>query len=112
MLIKRKSTEARSGRLQAIAAGYGSGTVDRRTFLRRSGLTVGGLAAIATFGAAQWLLDRSRATPAADQIEAMFGSLSIGLAGYAGAVAAVLLISVLTAVTSRFAVMRALRQEG
>ena len=50
MLIKRKSTEASRGRLQAIAAGYGSGTVDRRTFLRRSGLTVGGLAAVGSIG--------------------------------------------------------------
>jgi len=50
MLIKRKHLEANRGRLQAIAAGYGAGAVDRRTFLRRSGLTVGGLAAVGSIG--------------------------------------------------------------
>src|SRR3954464_14593679 len=46
MLIKRKSGEAGRSRLQAITAGLASGTIDRRTFLKRSGLAVGGLAAV------------------------------------------------------------------
>jgi formate dehydrogenase major subunit len=46
MLIKRKSGEASRSRLQAITAGLASGTIDRRTFLKRSGLAVGGLAAM------------------------------------------------------------------
>jgi formate dehydrogenase major subunit len=46
MLIKRKSGNANRSKLQALGAGLASGTMDRRTFLRRSGLTVGGLAAV------------------------------------------------------------------
>ena len=46
MLIKRKSGEASRTKLQAITAGLASGTLDRRTFLKRSGLAVGGLAAV------------------------------------------------------------------
>jgi formate dehydrogenase major subunit len=46
MLIKRKSGEASRTKLQAITAGLASGTLDRRTFLKRSGLAVGGLAAM------------------------------------------------------------------
>src|SRR5215213_2541835 len=46
MLIKRKSGDASRSKLQAVAAGLASGVIDRRTFLRQSGLTVGGLAAI------------------------------------------------------------------
>src|SRR5918998_5366077 len=41
----RGGTGSRS-KLQAVAAGLASGVMDRRTFLRQSGLTVGGLAAI------------------------------------------------------------------
>ena len=46
MLTKRKSGDASRSKLQAVAAGLASGVIDRRTFLRQSGLTVGGLAAI------------------------------------------------------------------
>ena len=46
MLIKRKSGEASRSKLQALAAGLASEAVDRRTFLKRSGLAVGGLAAV------------------------------------------------------------------
>ncbi|HEY0570687.1 MAG TPA: molybdopterin-dependent oxidoreductase, partial [Enterovirga sp.] len=46
MLIKRKSGDASRSKLQAVAAGLASGVIDRRTFLRQSGLTVGGLAAL------------------------------------------------------------------
>src|SRR5919202_1207922 len=45
MLIKRKSGEASRGKLQAIA-GLASDVMDRRSFLKRSGLAVGGLAAV------------------------------------------------------------------
>ncbi len=48
MLTKRKSGEASRTRLQALSAAIGAQAVDRRTFLRRSGLTVGGLAALGT----------------------------------------------------------------
>src|SRR2546421_12330 len=46
MLIKRKDGSAGRARLQGIAAGLASGVLDRRTFLRRSGLTVGAGAAL------------------------------------------------------------------
>ena len=45
MLIKRRSGEARRSTLQGMT-GAMPGVMDRRDFLRRSGLTVGGLAAI------------------------------------------------------------------
>ncbi|WP_336488718.1 formate dehydrogenase subunit alpha [Methylobacterium nigriterrae] len=45
MLIKRKSGEASRTKHQAVVAGLASGTLDRRGFLRRSGLLAGGLAA-------------------------------------------------------------------
>ena len=44
MLIKRKSADASRGKLQAALGGLSSGVMDRRSFLRRSGLVAGGLA--------------------------------------------------------------------
>lgn len=49
MLTKRKNGQASQTKLQALAAMAGSAPIDRRTFLRRSGLTVGGLAAVGSF---------------------------------------------------------------
>src|SRR5437763_1944235 len=46
MLIKRIGRQARRGTLADAFAGQTQGHLDRRTFLRRSGLTVGGLAAV------------------------------------------------------------------
>ena len=46
MLIKRTERQARRGTLAAAFAGQPQGQLDRRTFLRRSGLTAGGLAAV------------------------------------------------------------------
>ena len=46
MLIKRKEREARRGKLAAAFAGQSSGGLDRRTFLRRSGLVASGLATL------------------------------------------------------------------
>jgi formate dehydrogenase major subunit len=43
MLIKRKSAEAQRGRLPAAIAGLSAGALDRRSFLRRSGLVAGGI---------------------------------------------------------------------
>ncbi|MDP3256474.1 formate dehydrogenase subunit alpha [Bosea sp. (in: a-proteobacteria)] len=45
MLIKRKTADVQRGRLQAAIAGLSSGVMDRRAFLRRSGLVAGGVAA-------------------------------------------------------------------
>jgi formate dehydrogenase major subunit len=46
VLIKRKDREARRGKLAAALAGQSSGALDRRTFLRRSGLAATGLATL------------------------------------------------------------------
>ena len=48
MLIKKNERQARRGALAAALAGQTSGTIDRRAFLRRSGLAAGGLAALGT----------------------------------------------------------------
>ena len=46
MLIKKSERQARRGALAAAFANQTSGGIDRRTFLRRSGLAAGGLAAL------------------------------------------------------------------
>jgi formate dehydrogenase major subunit len=46
VLIKRTERQARHGRLTAALAEQSSGRLDRRTFLRRSGLVAGGLATL------------------------------------------------------------------
>ncbi len=48
MLIKRTEREARRGSLAASFASQSGGALDRRTFLRRSGVAAGGLAALGT----------------------------------------------------------------
>ena len=49
MLTKRKSGQASRARLQTLIGDTASAPVDRRTFLRRSGLAVGGIAALGSF---------------------------------------------------------------
>ncbi|MGY6569794.1 MAG: molybdopterin-dependent oxidoreductase, partial [Salinarimonas sp.] len=51
MLVKRKQGEASRGRLATMAAGLATKAIDRRSFLRNSGLAVGGLAALGTLKA-------------------------------------------------------------
>jgi formate dehydrogenase major subunit len=46
VLIKKSERQARRGALAAALASHTSGSIDRRTFLRRSGLAAGGLAAL------------------------------------------------------------------
>ena len=46
MLIKKSERQARRGNLVAALASQAGGRLDRRTFLRRSGLAAGGLAAL------------------------------------------------------------------
>ncbi|MEA2979780.1 MAG: formate dehydrogenase major subunit, partial [Alphaproteobacteria bacterium] len=46
MLIKRTERQARRGTLAPAFADQPQGRLDRRSFLRRSGLTIGGLAAV------------------------------------------------------------------
>jgi formate dehydrogenase major subunit len=50
MLIKRKTGEATRASLQAQAGAFASAALDRRSFLKRSGLTATGLAAIGSLG--------------------------------------------------------------
>jgi len=45
MLVKRAERQARRGPLASALANDSDGGIDRRGFLRRSGLTAGGLAA-------------------------------------------------------------------
>lgn len=49
MLTKRKSGQASRARLQTLIGNAASAPMDRRTFLRRSGLAAGGMAALGTF---------------------------------------------------------------
>jgi formate dehydrogenase major subunit len=48
VLIKRTERQARHGKLTAALAEQSTGRLDRRTFLRRSGLVAGGLATLGT----------------------------------------------------------------
>src|SRR5215475_9725582 len=48
MLIKRAERQARRGALAAALTEHAGGGLDRRSFLRRSGLAAGGLAALGT----------------------------------------------------------------
>src|SRR5258708_30271373 len=48
MLIKRKDGEAKRANLQAVVSAFAREAMDRRAFLYRSGLAVGGLAAISS----------------------------------------------------------------
>jgi formate dehydrogenase major subunit len=50
VLIKRTERQARHGKFAAAFAEQTSGRLDRRTFLRRSGLAAGGLATLGTIG--------------------------------------------------------------
>ena len=50
MLRKKTDGVAKGMRLTRVLADLGAGAIDRRTFLRRSGMTVGGLAAASAVG--------------------------------------------------------------
>jgi cell division transport system permease protein len=69
----------------------------------------GGAAAAAVFGLAHVLAARFVASAGADEIEALFGSFTVGWQGYAAIVVAVVLIAAITGVTSRITVHRVLR---
>ncbi len=49
MLTKRKDRQASRTHLQTLTGGMAAAPLDRRTFLRRSGLVAGGLAALGSF---------------------------------------------------------------
>ncbi|MFD1914224.1 formate dehydrogenase subunit alpha [Halodurantibacterium flavum] len=51
MLVKRRTAEATRGRLASVATGLAAKAIDRRSFLRASGLAVGGIATVGALGA-------------------------------------------------------------
>ncbi len=82
----------------------------RRFFLTGvKGALAGGLAALALFVAIGLWSAANRATPEADQAAALFGSFAIGWGGYAGVLAIVILVALLTAETTRLTVLSHLK---
>ncbi len=71
---------------------------------------VGGVAAILVFLVMDQIANRSAGDAGSDQMEALFGGASMGIAGYAGVVGIVFLVAILTAATSRVAVHAQLRK--
>ena len=68
----------------------------------------GAIAAALLFAVLSVIMSQSIATPEGDQVSALFGQFAIGPAGYLGALGIALLIAVMTAVTSRITVYRAI----
>ena len=65
----------------------------------------GALAALCFLLAGYWQ-SQTLATPQSDQATALFGTFSIGLTGYLGIAATMIIIALLTTLTARFTVMR------
>ncbi len=83
----------------------------QRHFLKlgaRGGI-IGGFLAIIVFLVASKVSKSLLATPQGDQIEALFGSFSLGMRGYAAIFAIMLLVAALTAIITRVTVYRNLR---
>lgn len=80
----------------------------QRHFLKISlkGAATGGILAALCFALASFWQSRSLATPESDQATALFGTFSIGFAGYLGIFATMIVISALTTLTARLTVMR------
>jgi cell division transport system permease protein len=74
------------------------------------GGAIGGGTAILVFLASGWLTVWFRSTASADQVEALFGSFSLGVKGYAVIVAIAAAIAVITGLVSRIIVFRHLRR--
>lgn len=71
---------------------------------------IGGVSAIVSFLLLDLLSGSGSGMSGTEQLTAMFGGLSVGLAGYLGVLGIVFLVAVLTAVTSRLAVHSHLSQ--
>jgi cell division transport system permease protein len=76
------------------------------------GSAVGAVAALLITGALGLLTRSWRASPAGDQLEALFGSFSISWRGYAIVVVIALIVSAITAAVSRITVRRFLNGTG
>lgn len=72
------------------------------------GGAIGGGAAIALFAVAELVSDRFLATAGGDQVAALFGTFSIGIAGYAAVATQIVLVAAVTALTSRHTVNQTL----
>jgi cell division transport system permease protein len=72
------------------------------------GGALGGGAAILLFGCAEAARAWLAGTPSGDEAAALFGSLSIGVAGYLAIVVQILVMAVVTALVSRYTVNRTL----
>ncbi|MDR3374231.1 MAG: ABC transporter permease [Ancalomicrobiaceae bacterium] len=70
----------------------------------------GGLSAMISFAAADWVTRETPGLPGSDQLHALFGGFSVGWSGYVGAAGIVLLVAGLTALTSRLTVRSYLNQ--
>jgi cell division transport system permease protein len=73
----------------------------------RGGL-IGGGSAVVLFAIAELLSRRLFGTAAGDQFRALFGTFSIGITGYVVVLAQIVLIALVTAASSRYAVNRTL----
>lgn len=80
----------------------------QKHFLKISikGSAAGGALAAALFALANIWQTNSLATPESDQAMALFGTFTIGITGYAGIFATMIVIALLTTLTARFTVMR------
>ncbi|MDR3497218.1 MAG: ABC transporter permease [Ancalomicrobiaceae bacterium] len=70
----------------------------------------GGLSAMISFAAADWVTRETPGLSGSDQLHALFGGFSVGWSGYVGAAGIVLLVAGLTALTSRLTVRSYLNQ--
>jgi cell division transport system permease protein len=70
------------------------------------GGAIGGILAALVFLIIGYWTGQNIATPEGDQVTALFGTFTVGLTGYAGAMVIVILVAMLTAVTSRTTVFR------
>lgn len=70
------------------------------------GSVAGGLAALFAFLGLGFWVSLRQATPEADQVNALFGTLSLGWVGYLGIFLVVMSVAILTAATSKITVMK------
>jgi cell division transport system permease protein len=77
-------------------------------WLGLKGGVAGGAAAMLLFAVAGFLADWFKATPAEEQLTALFGGFGLGPAGYAAIAGLIVLIAIVTAATSRLTVYRTL----
>ena len=70
------------------------------------GAVFGGALALLSFLLVGWWTQNNISDPTADQVSALFGTFSVGMSGYVGTIVLVFVIGLLTAITSRYTVIR------